>query len=322
MRAFATGSRQEWILGGGWDSNHWAAKPTAAALDVATSRPVALRSHDCHSVWANSAALQAAGIGSGTPDPSGGVIERDESGSPTGILRENATRLIDSVTPAPSPTADVDALDRALAQAAGHGLTCVHTFEGPEVLSASQELRREGRARIRLRCHLRRDSLDDALRLGLRTGLGDSWLRIGSLKLFADGALGTQTAWMLQPYEGRDGYVGVPTLAADECEREISRAARGGIASAVHAIGDAANHMVLNAFEATAADWRPRGLRQRIEHAQCLAPSDLTRLAEIGIIASMQPTHAVSDYLVADKHWGVGAGGRMPGGPSSTTGPG
>jgi len=304
VRAFAARAGDRWILGGGWDANVWGIEPTARHLDAATRAPCALRSHDCHSVWANSAALRAAGVTRDTPDPPGGVIVRDEEGDPTGILRENAVQLIDRVVPPPGPSENELALDRALREASRFGLTGVHTFEGPEVLSAAQGLRGSGSLRIRVRCHLRRDSLDDALRLGLRSGLGDPWLRIGSLKLFADGALGTQTAWMLEPYPARAGYRGVATLGREECEREIARAARGGIACAVHAIGDAANRMALDAFAATADEWRPRGLRQRVEHAQCLSAADLPRFSALGVVASMQPIHAVSDYLIAEEHWG------------------
>jgi hypothetical protein len=309
VRAFASELREGCVLGGGWDANVWGVQPTAAALDCATRLPAVLRSHDCHSAWANGAALRAAGITRETPEPSGGIIERDASGDPTGVLREGAVALVERILPAPVQSDISRQLDLALALAARHGLTCVHTFEGPEVLSASQDVRRHGHARPRMRCHLRRGSLDDALRLGLRTGFGDAWLRVGSLKLFADGALGTQTAWMLDPYSGRDAYLGVATLTQPECEHEIARAARGGIASAVHAIGDAANRMVLDAFEATRAEWQPIGLRQRIEHAQCLAPADLPRLARLGIVAAMQPTHAVSDYPVAERQWGDRCGG-------------
>jgi predicted amidohydrolase YtcJ len=139
---------------------------------------------------------------------------------------------------------------------------------------------------------------------GPRTGEGDDWLRIGSLKLFADGALGTRTALMLDPYLEHPGYRGVATLEAGECRDLIERAARGGLATAVHAIGDAANRLVLDAFAATRHTWESRGLVQRIEHAQLLSQSDLPRLATLGIVASMQPVHAVSDYLVADRYWG------------------
>ncbi len=156
------------------------------------------------------------------------------------------------------------------------------------------------------------EHLSAAIALGMRTGFGGELLRLGQVKMFADGALGPQTAWMLAPYEG-SWATGIPTLSEEQLFADIRRANEAGIACAVHAIGDAACHMVLNAFEkahaASGAGGVPRGLRNRIEHVQLLHPEDLARLARLGIVASMQPLHATSDMLIAERHWGARCAG-------------
>jgi len=149
-----------------------------------------------------------------------------------------------------------------------------------------------------------KENLDAAVRLGLRTGFGDEWLRIGHLKLFADGSLGSRTADMLDPYEGEPDNRGIALLEGDEMPAVIEAAARAGIAPAIHAIGDRASRRVLDALERTRALWAGARLRPRIEHVQLLAGGDVPRLAEIGVIASMQPIHATSDWLMAEAYWG------------------
>jgi predicted amidohydrolase YtcJ len=156
--------------------------------------------------------------------------------------------------------------------------------------------------------HLPSGDLDAALRLGLRSGLGDEYLRIGGVKLFADGALGPQSAHMLAPYEGTAGDTGIPTHTADELRDMVSRARTGGLSIAAHAIGDASNRSVLDAIEyaraASPDTWRQPCLPDRIEHVQLLHPDDLPRLASLGVVASMQPIHATSDMEMAERHWG------------------
>jgi predicted amidohydrolase YtcJ len=294
----------EWILGNGWDKNLWGGLPTRADLDaVAPGNPVCLASRDLHVEWANTRALELAGVGRETTSPAGGEIVRGADGEPTGILQENAGELVTSAVPPPTPEQVEAALLEALPVAARLGLTSLQTFESAAALSALQRLRERGRLSLRVCCHLWKDSLPHARALGLRTGFGDEWLRLGHLKLFLDGALGSQTAHMLAPYAGT-ASTGIETLGRQELVSLIREAAEGGIAVAIHAIGDAANRKALDALAETAPLWRPAGLRPRIEHVQLLHPADARRLGELGIVASMQPIHATSDWPVAERYWG------------------
>lgn len=306
----ATKESDRWLHGRGWNQNDWAEGrwPERADLDAMTAdRPVALSSKDGHLLWVNSAALRLAGVTRDTPDPPGGAIARDEHGAPTGVLKENATRLIGAILPPPSD----DEIDAALARAMDHalplGVTGIGNFEGPEVLRACGRLRGRGQLRLRVTQHiaftaLDRAPLDDALGAGLHSGLGDDWLRIGALKLFADGTLGSQTAAMLEPFAGSRTNRGISTLSFEEMRAAASRAAAGGIATAIHAIGDLANRDALRALAAT-----PRVLAapHRIEHAQLLHPDDVALFAAHGIVASMQPIHAAGDRDTADRYWGT-----------------
>ncbi len=299
-----------WILGGGWNQNVWPepVMPTAADLDaVAPDHPVALQSKSYHATWANSRALMLAGITAATEDPPGGQIVRDEQGRPTGILLENAADLVDKAVPEPDVAEVMDALRQTMAEAHRLGLTGVQDPGHATVLAAFQALRAAGEMQMRVLMHLPADNLDAAIELGLRSGLGDEWLRIGGLKLFADGALGPQTAHMLAPYEGAAGSYGIPTLGRDELHGLVGRANGAGLSVAVHAIGDAANRIVLDAIAAAQANtpsaMRP-ALPNRIEHVQLLHADDLPRLAQLGVVASMQPIHATSDMDMAERYWG------------------
>jgi len=305
VRAGAAGLRPgEWVLGGGWDKNLWGRLPHRRDLDaVAPANPVLLASKDYHSQWASSLALELAGVRPETASPPGGEILRDPAtGELTGILQENAGRLVARAVPPPSPERCDAALLQALGIAASAGLTGLQTFEGPEVLAALQRLRARGALDLRVCCHLRRESLADAARLGLRTGFGDEWLRLGHLKLFLDGALGSQTAYMLEPYSGSVSR-GIQVLTREELRELVGVAIEAGLAPAVHAIGDAANRLALDVFEETAPAWRRAGLRPRIEHVQLVDAADAGRLGRLGVVASMQPSHATSDWPVAERHW-------------------
>jgi predicted amidohydrolase YtcJ len=301
----------EWIQGAGWNKNVWpdTSFPTAADLDaVAREHPVALEDKSHHATWVNSRALQLAGISASSEDPPGGEIVRDERGQPTGILLETAAQLVYKIIPAADAVTMVAALRKGISEAHRLGLTGVHDPGHPIVLAALQVLRARDELGLRTLVHIPADDLDAALRLGLRSGLGDEYLRIGGIKLFADGALGPQSAHMLVPYEGTTGDTGIPTLTADELRDIVSRARAGGLSIAAHAIGDAANRGVLDAVERAQAEKptlkiHPR-LPDRIEHVQLLHPDDLPRLARLGVVASMQPIHATSDMEMAERHWG------------------
>jgi len=299
-----------WVLGGGWNHNLWPEGrfPRREDADaVAGGRPLALHSKDGHVLWANSAALALAGVGRETPDPAGGEIERDATGEPTGLLKETAAGLVSRVIPETGVDETAALLAEALALVQSYGLTGVHSNEGATALGALQELRSEGRLGLRVCASLPAGSLDEALALGLRTGWGDEWLRLGGVKVFCDGALGARTAHMLEPYEGAPGQCGIEVTDAAALAELARRAAAGGLALAIHAIGDRANRQALDALEAAIRSGAGRGLRHRVEHVQTLHPADIPRFGALGVIASMQPIHATSDMAMADRHLGARA---------------
>ena len=300
-----------WVIGRGWDKNLWAEGrwPTRDDLDpLSAGRPVALTSKDGHLLWVNSAALARAAIGPETPSPKGGEIVRDAAGRPTGLLKEEARALVQAVIDRPDPGALRRALEEATAAAHRLGLVGVHSMvrDGPwpDAFALLQETRQQGALRMRVWITIPLDQLDRAAALGLRTGLGDHWLRVGGVKIYADGTLGSQTASMLEPFEGQPGNTGVPIHTADELRDLVGRVVAAGLWPVIHAIGDRANRDVLDAFAGHHAAVRRAGVRFRIEHVQLLHPADLPRLAELGVIASMQPIHCTSDRDIADRYWG------------------
>ncbi len=299
----------EWILGGGWDKNLWPEGrfPRRDDLDPVTgAHPAFLRSKDGHTAWVNSLALRQAEITRTTPDPEGGTIARDPAtGEPTGLLAERAFHPVADLAGRPSPEALEQAILDATALAHRAGITGVHVMEDRDVLSAFQRLRARGALGVRVCMMIPEDGLEAAIALGVRTGVGDARLRLGGVKIFSDGALGSQTASMLEPYEGQPENQGVVVRTREHLHALVARAASCGIAAVVHAIGDRANRWVLDAIEATQPDTRRWGLRHRIEHVQILHPQDLPRLAALGVIASMQPIHCTQDRDIADRYWGA-----------------
>lgn len=300
-----------WIQGGGWNKNLWPEPsfPTAADLDAVTpGHPVALEDKSRHATWVNSRALELAGITSATGNPPGGEILRDASGRPTGILLETAAELVYKVIPEPDLATMVEALRHGISEAHRLGLTSFHDPGHSLVLAGLQVLRAREELDVRALVHIPSDRLDAAIDLGLRSGLGDEYLRIGGVKIFADGALGPQSAHMLAPYEGATDETGIPTHTAEELHELIHRTHGAGLSVAIHAIGDAANRSVLDAI----ADWHSSlsapsplpSLPDRIEHVQLLHPDDVPRLAQLNVVASMQPIHATSDMEMAERHWG------------------
>jgi predicted amidohydrolase YtcJ len=289
-----------WILGGGWNRAAWHDDPHRALLDTALPGvPVLLDSHDVHSAWLSSEALRRAGITAATPDPAGGRIVRDSSGEPTGLLLENARPLAWAAVPA----AGAEEVDGAVleAQAALHamGITGVHSVEDGG-LAGVLRLRETGGLRLRVLQAIQLRELEEAVGLGLRSGFGDGWVRLGGLKMFLDGTLGSRTAWLHEPYEGTDDH-GICTLSPEDFRRAAERASRAGISCTVHAIGDAAVEM---AIEVLASVPPSPALPHRVEHVQ-LAPAALrTRLAAAGIVASMQPIHLRTDVPLVERLWG------------------
>jgi predicted amidohydrolase YtcJ len=265
---------------------------------------VALEAKSGHAMWVNSRALELAGVTASTLDPLGGQIVRDARGQPTGILLENAMDLITKVQPEPTPEELADMMRAAFPAAHRAGLTGIHDFDGPVAFAAFQILWNRRQTSLRVIKSIPRELLSQAIDLGLRSGFGDDWLRIGSVKLFADGALGPQTAAMLEPFEASNN-LGIATLSEAEMADNVRRANAAGLSCAIHAIGDRACRTVLDVYEQVGL----RDLRNRIEHVQLLHPQDYGRLGKLGVVASMQPTHATSDMLMADKYWGKRSAG-------------
>ncbi|MCJ7625092.1 MAG: amidohydrolase, partial [Anaerolineaceae bacterium] len=299
----------DWITGWGWNQNSWSGGfGNARDLDhVAPHHPTLLHAKSGHASWANTLALNKAGITSDTPDPEGGVIQRDEAGEATGILFENATELVSSVKPEPSVDEVKEALLEAQSKLWQLGLTGLHDFDGPILFSALQLLNNDARLKLRVLKSIPLRMMPKAIELGLRTGFGNGFLKIGSIKVFSDGALGPQTAAMIEPFENTDGEHGILLMNCEQFFEYGKKAAMNGLSLAVHAIGDLANREVLDGFEKIRSFENEHNLprlRHRIEHVQLLHPDDQNRLSELGIIASMQPIHTTSDIMIADKFWG------------------
>jgi predicted amidohydrolase YtcJ len=289
-----------WLLGAGWRPERWPGgdpAPHRRALDTACGgRPVLLWAHDHHTAWLSSAALAL------LPHGDAPVVERDANGEPTGILRETAAWDAAAALPAPCERELDEALARGLRAAHARGVTGVHDFQREFGLAAWQRLAADRMLSLRVWASLPVERVDEIVGLGLRTGFGDEWLRLGPVKAFADGTLGSRTASLLEPFA--DAGRGIQLLSAETLTAIAIRCAGAGLDLAVHAIGDAANRATLDALAATRELWQPRGLRPRIEHAQLLHADDLARFAELGVTASMQPSHAPSDRAVAEAAWG------------------
>jgi len=302
-----------WVIGHGWNQNNWSdGFGSARELDlISPDQYIYLTAKSLHAAWVNSAALRLAGITNDTADPLGGKIGRDEQGLPNGILFESAMDLVSNLIHDPDPAQLTAPIQQALTRLAEMGLTGLHDFDRKNCFIALQHLHKRGELKMRVTKSIPVEDLPSAVAIGLRTGFGDSMLRIGGVKVFADGALGPQTAAMISPYEGDPDNKGILMLDAEELV-EIGRVAvDNGLSLAVHAIGDRANNQVLNAFSelktyerATQFNDQQVPLRHRIEHLQLIHPQDAGRLAELGVIASMQPIHATSDMNMADKFWG------------------
>jgi predicted amidohydrolase YtcJ len=286
-----------WLLGRGWRSGDWQpeVEPTKEALDeIAGDTPVALMARDSHSVWLSSAALARA---DGDLQVSGGVVEVDERGEPTGVLREESCWHFRDAYIETTDDEYVEAMRAGLKLASSRGVTAVHDKDGwLGALRFWQRLEAEGALKLRVWQSLPAEKAGELADVDVASGLGGPRLKLGYLKVFMDGTLGSQTARLL------DGS-GVEITSRDEFAEIIRRAAKAGFPIAVHAIGDRANRDALDAFEETRSDWQQLGLRQRIEHAQLLAPEDLGRFAELGVAASVQFSHAPSDRDIADRFW-------------------
>jgi predicted amidohydrolase YtcJ len=294
-----------WVGGRGFNIGLWedSAYPTAAALDaIASDQPVVLRSRDGHSLWVNSRVLEIAGLHAGTPDPAGGVIVRDERGNPTGTLLENAMDLVKRVQPVPSLEEAVAAGKLGAEQLRRYGFTAVHTMalEPNQYLLAMQELEARGELPLRVWASVPHADLEHIEALGLRGGVGDR-VKLSGVKFFADGALGSRTALMMEDYVGFPGERGVSVDSPATVLERGMRALELGFSPVIHAIGDRANAEMLDVLETLAPLAKSRGVRLRLEHAQHLRPEDIERFGLLDIVASVQPIQLPGDTGNVDR---------------------
>jgi len=299
-----------WLLGGGWNQVTWKIGrfPLASELDtVVSDRPVVLSRVDGHAEWLNTKALRAAGITADTRDPVAGRIERDAAGNPTGVLVDKAMDLVDNIIPHPSDAERRAALKGALVHMNSVGLTAVgDAGDDASDIDLYRAFADEGLLTVRVYAMIRDTGQDFAAlsKSGPLIGYADERLTVRSVKLFADGALGSRGAALLAPYSDAPDQRGLKFMTDAEMERAMETALRAGYQVNVHAIGDAANRQVLDAFEAAYKTVGGRELRNRIEHAQVVALSDIPRFKQLDLTASMQPTHATGDMNMAEARIG------------------
>ncbi|HUM04003.1 MAG TPA: amidohydrolase [Terriglobales bacterium] len=292
----------EWILGGDWDETKWspAELPTRQQIDGVTGdTPVAVSRYDGHMILANSAALKLAGLTAQTPDPDGGVIVRDAKGNPTGALKDAAEDLVFNIVPPPSHDQRRHAVERALAHAASLGVTSVQDMN-PEYadIAIYSELLEEGKLTTRIYAAPLISQVDDQVRIGIRHSFGGPYLRIGALKSYADGSLGSRTAYFFEPFSDQPNNRGLLSDAMHPISLmrdRMMKADDAGLQLCTHAIGDAGISAILDIYTEIEKVHGKRDRRWRIEHAQHMAAKDFDRFAKLGVIASMQPYHAIDD---------------------------
>ncbi|MHB8095297.1 MAG: amidohydrolase [Candidatus Aminicenantales bacterium] len=298
--ALVSGSEYDHTLfpGGQW--------PTKEDLDdVSPANPVVIERVDGHSIWVNSLALKLSGVSKETANPFGGEILKDpRTGEPTGILTEAATGLVRLQEAGSASTPEQDIL-RALEHAARLGLTGVHASTDLQEMEIYKKLHAENRLTLRVYAWLPIESLDSSVAKGIRQGQGDDRLRTGFQKAFVDGTLGSGTALMFAPFTDEPVKLGLPQMSEEDFNALIAKAHENGYQTGTHAIGDKAVHWVLNAVERAQRLYGDKGLRHRIEHAQIIDPGDLDRFKELGVIASMQPTHCTTDMRFCETRVGM-----------------
>ncbi|UCH27862.1 MAG: amidohydrolase [Trueperaceae bacterium] len=291
----------QWLLGSGFALQRWGRTSVSKTdLDaVSRDHPMLLTSQDHHSSWANTLALEKAEVNRLTRDPPNGRLVRDASGEPTGLLLEHATALVRRAIPKPSRDEIRAALRQAGERLASYGITTVHhmAYEPADNWREMASLASEATFPLRLWACIPQEELEHALALGLATGQGGEHFAVGGAKFFTDGALGSGTAWMLEPYANSANY-GMEVHGPEVLRARFPLAIEAGLVPVTHAIGDAANRSVLDALEATRSLWQGVGMRPRIEHAQHVSRDDIARFGDLGLIASMQPVHLTFDMDV------------------------
>lgn len=299
-----------WVTGGDWDHERWPGGPlpTKDLIDPHTKEnPVFVTRLDGHMGLANSAALRMAGVTKESKDPPGGTIVRDAGGEPTGVLKDNAQNLVYRVMPGSTEFEREEALEAALGEAARFGVTSIQDITPWEDYEAYRRFRDSGRLTVRVYARTPMSQWKRQAEIVTKHGAGDHWLKLGGLKAFMDGSLGSTTALFFEPFSdspNTSGLMADDNIPEGTLKQNIKDADKAGLQCSIHAIGDKANNVLLGYFEDVARENGPRDRRFRIEHAQHLLPGDIERVAKLGIIASMQPYHAIDDGRWAEKRIG------------------
>jgi predicted amidohydrolase YtcJ len=301
---------ETWITGGRWDHELWPDKslPTKELIDPFTENtPVFVSRIDGHVGLANSKALELAGITKNTPDPDGGLIEKDEAGEPTGILKDNAMDLVFKVIPPPSLEENIESTLRALEEAKKFGITSVQDMTQPEELEAYKQVLENGELTCRIYSIWPIDKYEDIVRGGVTVHTDEGLIKRGGLKAYADGSLGASTAWFFEPYYNDPTNYGlaIDIVTNGNLEKWATDADRNRLQICTHAIGDKANAFMLDLYEKIKSNNSPWERRFRIEHSQHLRREDIKRFSDIGVIASVQPYHCIDDGVWAEKRIGA-----------------
>ncbi|MCU7495971.1 MAG: amidohydrolase [Ignavibacteria bacterium] len=311
LKNFVSQNRGKWITGGDWDHEAWERNelPVKEWIDGFTEdTPVLINRFDAHMALANSLALKLAGISKDTPDPEGGLIVKDKiTGEPTGILKDNAIGLVNAVRPKPGKVDYEMALKAALDEAKKHGFTSVQDITFPDDFRTYQKFEKEGRLTCRIYTRLPIAECECLIRSGIKCNFGSEKLKIGSLKAFADGSLGSSTALFFEPYNQDTSTHGLAMdiLTDGRLKNWALVSDRAGLQLSIHAIGDKANSLILDIFEEVVKSNPPWDRRFRIEHAQHVRKEDLRRFAGMNVIASVQPYHLIDDGCWAEKRIGA-----------------
>ena len=294
----------EWVGGSGWNKNIY---PDLTGFnkhlldEIFPDIPVSLESKDFHSKICNSLALERAGITKDTPDPKGGMIGRFEDGEPDGFTYEKAWELIDRVVPAYPPKVAKAAMKKAIKQCYKYGLTGVHVMESEDKYKFYKELLTSNEINFNFCWHFPSDMLEEMISKGVKSYTGDEQLKIGGMKIFMDGSLGSQTAWMYEPYAGTNN-TGMSILTEEELYSLVKRGAENGISSTIHGIGDRCNNLILRVIDRVNKDTGTM-LPQRIEHLQCVRPDDIQLLKDNQVYCAVQPIHIKADVKNIQKYW-------------------
>lgn len=304
----ATSPEGEWIVGGLWDHEAWEGNlPHKDWIDEYTeNKPLFLLRTDGHMAIANSAVLDLAGVTKDTPDPEGGLIVRDADGEPTGVLKDNAMNFVWAVIPALSEEQADRTFDAGIQEALENGVTQVHNMSSWDNIEIFKRAKADGRLKIRAYYFPHISNRHKLAEMIERDGKGDNWLRFGGVKELVDGSLGSTTAWFYDPYTDEPDTNGFPLMQMDALKTSLEEAHAYGFQLAVHGIGDQTNDEILRLFDELGV----KGHRARIEHAQHLTPDAITKFAELGVVPSVQPYHAIDDGRWAEKRIGAE---RLPG---------